>query len=88
MTSDNPRSEEPEAILDAIEAGLLPGVPFHRDADRRTSIQKILKVARSGDIVLIAGKGAETTQEIQGVKYPFDDRETARAFLRDMGYEA
>lgn len=88
LTSDNPRSEDAEAILDALEAGLRPGVPYHRNASRRASIQMILQSARSKDIVLIAGKGAETSQEIQGVKYPFDDREVTRSILREMGYEA
>ncbi len=88
LTSDNPRSENPDAILDDLEAGVLPGVPHCRNADRRATIQMILQKARPKDCVLIAGKGAETTQEIQGMKYPFDDREVVRRVLNEMGYEA
>jgi len=88
LTSDNPRTEDPESILDALEAGLIPGVPHHRDADRRASIRRIFEAARPKDIVLLAGKGAETTQEIGGMRHPFDDREVAREILREMGYEA
>jgi UDP-N-acetylmuramoyl-L-alanyl-D-glutamate--2,6-diaminopimelate ligase len=88
LTSDNPRTEDPESILDALEAGLVPGAPHRRDADRRASIRRILQTARPKDMVLIAGKGAETMQEIGTARYPFDDREVARAILREMGYEA
>jgi len=88
LTSDNPRSENPEAILDDLEVGILPNVPHCRNADRRAAIQMVLQKARPKDCVLIAGKGAETTQEIQGVKYPFDDREVVRRVLSEMGYEA
>jgi UDP-N-acetylmuramoyl-L-alanyl-D-glutamate--2,6-diaminopimelate ligase len=87
LTSDNPRTESSEAILDDLEAGVIPGLPCCRNADRRAAIQMILQKARPKDCVLIAGKGAETTQEIQGVKYPFDDREVVRRVLSEMGYE-
>ncbi|MBM3324535.1 MAG: UDP-N-acetylmuramoyl-L-alanyl-D-glutamate--2,6-diaminopimelate ligase [Calditrichaeota bacterium] len=88
LTSDNPRSEDPEAIIDEIEAGLLPGIPHYRNADRRAAIEWLLKSARDSDVVLIAGKGAETTQEIRGKKYPFDDREVAKEILGKMGFQA
>jgi UDP-N-acetylmuramoyl-L-alanyl-D-glutamate--2,6-diaminopimelate ligase len=88
LTSDNPRKENPDTILNDLETGILPGTPYGRNADRRSAIREILQEARTDDCVLIAGKGAETTQEIQGLKHPFDDREVVRYVLREMGYEA
>ncbi len=73
VTSDNPRSEDPEAIIDAIVSGMA-GRVTHRDADRKAAILWTLAHAKAGDVVIVAGKGHETTQEIAGVKYPFDDR--------------
>jgi UDP-N-acetylmuramoyl-L-alanyl-D-glutamate--2,6-diaminopimelate ligase len=80
-TSDNPRSEDPHAILDEIVAGA-PGLEV--EADRRAAIARALEAARDGDVVLIAGKGHEQGQEIAGVKHPFDDREVARELLRAL----
>jgi UDP-N-acetylmuramoyl-L-alanyl-D-glutamate--2,6-diaminopimelate ligase len=81
LTSDNPRSEDPEAILDAIAAGAGPGAV--RISDRREAIDHAIAQAASGDVVVIAGKGHETYQEVaDGVKLPFDDREVAREALR------
>lgn len=82
VTSDNPRSEEPMAIIEEILAGM-NDVPAKVmvEPDRRKAIEMALCEARSGDIVLIAGKGHEDYQEIQGVKHPFDDREVARELL-------
>ena len=77
LTSDNPRSEDPEAILDDIAAGL-PGPPWARFADRAVAIRHAIAAALPGDAVLIAGKGHETTQDIGGTKHPFDDRVQAR----------
>ncbi|MBU1821702.1 MAG: UDP-N-acetylmuramoyl-L-alanyl-D-glutamate--2,6-diaminopimelate ligase [Bacteroidetes bacterium] len=80
LTSDNPRFEEPQDILDQM----LQGVPplDHKKvtvlADRREAIRKACADAQPGDIILIAGKGHETYQEIKGVKYDFDDREVLR----------
>lgn len=83
LTSDNPRSEDPDTILDAMEAGLTGSVPATREVDRRRAIERALADAAPGDVVLIAGKGHETTQEIAGRKLPFDDRLVARdALLR------
>ncbi|WP_445151124.1 UDP-N-acetylmuramoyl-L-alanyl-D-glutamate--2,6-diaminopimelate ligase [Baekduia sp. Peel2402] len=80
LTSDNPRSEDPEAIIDAIAAGAGNGAL--RITDRREAIEHAIGAARSGDVVVIAGKGHETYQEIAGgVKLPFDDREVAREAL-------
>jgi UDP-N-acetylmuramoyl-L-alanyl-D-glutamate--2,6-diaminopimelate ligase len=88
LTSDNPRSENPETIIDEIKVGILPSSACRRNADRRMAIQQALQSAHSGEIVLIAGKGAERTQEIGGVQYPLDDREVVREILREMGFEA
>jgi UDP-N-acetylmuramoyl-L-alanyl-D-glutamate--2,6-diaminopimelate ligase len=84
VTSDNPRSEDPRAIIDAI----LAGVPDARRAavatevDRRKAIEQACRAARAGDVVLIAGRGHETMQSVAGRDVPFDDAEVARAALR------
>ena len=83
LTSDNPRDEEPEAILKEMEAGVNP-VDFKKTmtiVDRREAIKTAGILANAGDIILIAGKGHETYQEIKGVKYPFDDRAVALELL-------
>lgn len=74
LTSDNPRTEEPMAIINGIAAGLPPNCDFSIISDRKTAIEQTLSSAKKSDIILIAGKGHETYQEINGVKYPFDDR--------------
>ncbi|MFC4808284.1 UDP-N-acetylmuramoyl-L-alanyl-D-glutamate--2,6-diaminopimelate ligase [Paenibacillus sp. GCM10023250] len=88
VTSDNPRTEDPLQILADVEAGLLAdGVAQDRYellADRRAAIQKAVEMARRGDVVLIAGKGHETYQDVQGVKYDFDDREVAKEAIRSL----
>ena len=81
VTSDNPRSEDPRAIIDEIVAGA-PGLEV--EPDRRAAIARAIERAREGDVVLIAGKGHEQGQEIAGVKHPFDDREVARDVLRAL----
>lgn len=80
VTSDNPRSEPPQAILDQIVAGMVRP-PALTEVDRRAAIRWALDRAESGDVVLIAGKGHETYQEIAGEKHPFDDRIVAREAL-------
>lgn len=77
LTSDNPRSEDPDAILDDMEAGISPvqKKKVLRIADRREAIRTAVMLAGEGDIVLVAGKGHETYQEIKGVRHHFDDRE-------------
>jgi UDP-N-acetylmuramoyl-L-alanyl-D-glutamate--2,6-diaminopimelate ligase len=82
LTSDNPRSEDPEAILDEVEAGMA-GAAHERLADRRAAIERAVAVAAPGDVVVIAGKGHEQGQEFAGGrKEPFDDRVVASEALR------
>ncbi len=89
VTSDNPRHEPPEAILAEIEAGMA-GTPARRrrEPDRRAAICGLLREARPGDLVVIAGKGHETEQIIGDRHLPFDDTEVARAELEKMGWPA
>ncbi|MCY1542640.1 UDP-N-acetylmuramoyl-L-alanyl-D-glutamate--2,6-diaminopimelate ligase [compost metagenome] len=77
LTSDNPRSEDPEAILDDMEAGLTPGMMRKalRISDRKAAIKTAVSMAHADDVILVAGKGHETYQEIKGVRHHFDDRE-------------
>ena len=77
VTSDNPRTEDPERILDDVEAGLR-GAPHRREVDRRRAIAVALELARPGDTVLLAGKGHETYQVVGTEKQPFDEREIVR----------
>ncbi|MEW6348219.1 MAG: UDP-N-acetylmuramoyl-L-alanyl-D-glutamate--2,6-diaminopimelate ligase [Thermodesulfobacteriota bacterium] len=100
VTSDNPRSEDPQAIIDQVvegivEAGyqplpdhlhrkLLPPGYFMAIPDRREAITWALSHLQPNDVLLVAGKGHETYQEINGVKHPFDDREVVREGLRKL----
>ncbi|HKO87946.1 MAG TPA: UDP-N-acetylmuramoyl-L-alanyl-D-glutamate--2,6-diaminopimelate ligase [Burkholderiales bacterium] len=79
VTSDNPRSENPQAIIDDI----LPGVRARHEVqiDRRMAIHAIVSEAKAGDVVLLAGKGHETYQEINGTRLPFSDLDEASAVL-------
>ena len=79
LTSDNPRGEDPLAILDAIHAGV--DISCAVEPDRRAAIHAAIQSARAGDVVLIAGKGHESYQEIRGVRAPFSDLEEARRSL-------
>jgi len=81
VTSDNPRSEDPAAIAAEVVAGL----DLEVELDRRCAIERVLESARAGDVVVIAGKGHEQGQEIDGRRLPFDDREVAREALRRLG---
>jgi UDP-N-acetylmuramoyl-L-alanyl-D-glutamate--2,6-diaminopimelate ligase len=86
VTSDNPRSEDPEAIIDAVMAGA--GPTAEREVDRRAAIHRAIARAEPGDVVVIAGKGHETGQELAGGrKAPFDDRVVAREALRGLRRE-
>jgi UDP-N-acetylmuramoyl-L-alanyl-D-glutamate--2,6-diaminopimelate ligase len=81
VTSDNPRSEDPQAIIDAVLAGMDPGA--EAIVDRREAIARAVELAAPGDVVVIAGKGHEQGQEFaDGVKTPFDDVAVAREALR------
>jgi len=81
LTDDNPRSEDGDAILDNILSGCERPESIVRIRDRRDAIAWSLEHAEVGDVVLVAGKGHETTQEILGVKYPFSDRRVVRELL-------
>ena len=89
VTSDNPRSEQPEAIIGQILEGILAesaGGPDATLSDRREAIEWILRAARPGDVVVIAGKGHETGQRFADRTIPFDDRAVAREVLAELGY--
>lgn len=85
-TSDNPRTEDPERILDDAAAGVPESLRrdaarYHRDADRRASVAAALADCRPGDLLLLAGKGHEPYQEVHGVKHPYSDRAAVEAAL-------
>ena len=82
FTSDNPRSEDPEAILREIEAGVPDARNYSSEADRRVAIDQAIAMARAGDVVVIAGKGHETYQIVGDRVIDFDDRAVAREVLR------
>ena len=83
VTSDNPRSERPEAIIEEVVRGTGPDA--EREPDRRQAIALAFAAAQPGDVVVIAGKGHEQGQEFEGGrKEPFDDREVARSALREL----
>jgi UDP-N-acetylmuramoyl-L-alanyl-D-glutamate--2,6-diaminopimelate ligase len=84
LTSDNPRSEDPRAIVEAMLTGVA-GPRSDRvriELDRRRAIRLAAELARPGDVVLVTGKGHEVTHEVAGEKLPFDDRVQLRAALR------
>jgi UDP-N-acetylmuramoyl-L-alanyl-D-glutamate--2,6-diaminopimelate ligase len=82
LTSDNPRSEEPEHIVADMLKGLKAPNAVHQQLDRAKAIDHVVAAAGPRDVILIAGKGHEETQEIAGVKHPFDDRVHAQQALR------
>jgi len=82
VTSDNPRSEDPDAIIAEILAGAARELVV--EPDRRAAIEAAVEAARPGDVVVVAGKGHEQGQEAGGVVLPFDDREVAREALRKL----
>ncbi len=82
VTSDNPRLEDPQAILAEILVGMPERAKCRVIADRSAAIHEAIAMAQAGDIVLLAGKGHETYQEIGGTRMPFDDRIVAREALR------
>ena len=82
-TNDNPRSEDPQKIIDAIVAGAVADIEV--EPDRAAAIAQAIETADDGDVVLIAGKGAEQGQEFADRTIPFDDRDSAREALRTLG---
>ena len=85
LTSDNPRSEDPMKILAAIEAGIKPtGGEYVVIENRREAIRYAMENAEAGDIIVLAGKGHETYQEINGVKNPFDEKIVVQELLQEL----
>lgn len=87
LTSDNPRSEDPETILDQMQKGISPNdvKKTLRITDRREAIKTACSLSNKGDIILIAGKGHEKYQEIKGVKHDFDDLEILKETIKTLG---
>lgn len=85
LTSDNPRSEDPGEIIRQVEAGIDAGTELVVEPDRAAAIAIAVDLARPGDVVVVAGKGHETTQVVAGVALPFDDRQVARQVLAERG---
>jgi UDP-N-acetylmuramoyl-L-alanyl-D-glutamate--2,6-diaminopimelate ligase len=83
VTSDNPRSEDPQKIIAEILAGM-GDTPVESLVDRRAAIERAIALAHAGDVVVIAGKGHEQGQEIAGEVVPFDDRAVAAEVLRRL----
>ncbi|HSL71074.1 MAG TPA: cyanophycin synthetase, partial [Longimicrobiales bacterium] len=81
VTSDNPRTENPDAIIDQIAAGMTPG-GYHRVVERRAAIGYALELAGENDLILLAGKGHETYQILGSSKHPFDERVIVQELLR------
>lgn len=85
LTSDNPRSEDPMKILAAIEEGIkTTGKPYMVIEDRRAAIRHALSIGQDGDVIVLAGKGHETYQEINGVKRPFDEKIIVQELLEEL----
>lgn len=88
LTSDNPRTENPMVILAAIEKGIKPtGKSYEVIENRREAIRKALRIAEDGDVIVLAGKGHETYQEIMGIKRPFDEKAIVSELLLEMKKE-
>ncbi len=85
LTSDNPRNEEPMAILDQIEAGIKDtATPYVIIENRREAIRHALSIGQAGDVIVLCGKGHETYQETRGVKRPFDEKVVVAELLSEM----
>jgi UDP-N-acetylmuramoyl-L-alanyl-D-glutamate--2,6-diaminopimelate ligase len=82
ITSDNPRNEDPQAIIDEIFTGVIKGKEVRTEIDRRKAIRMALDQACAGDVVLVAGKGHEDYQAVGDTKHHFDDREVIEQFIR------
>lgn len=86
ITTDNPRSEDPNVIIDEMKQGV-PGQHYKKvliQSDRHEAIRMAVALAEKGDIIMLAGKGHETYQEIKGVKYPFDDKAILQSTFKEM----
>ncbi len=81
VTSDNPRFEDPDSIIDEVMEGVKPGVAAKREPDRTRAIIMALEMARRRDYILIAGKGHETYQVVGDQRIPLDDREVVERFI-------
>jgi UDP-N-acetylmuramoyl-L-alanyl-D-glutamate--2,6-diaminopimelate ligase len=84
VTSDNPRHEDAQAIIDEVVAGAADGRSLVVEPDRERAIIRALSEAQSGDVVVVAGKGHETGQEIGDTVLPFDDRDVVRRIVKDL----
>ncbi len=82
ITSDNPRSEDPDDIIDAVMSGVGPDARVLRESDRRRAIALAIESASAGDVVVLAGKGHESTQTVGELVIPMDDRVIAKELLR------
>ena len=86
LTSDNPRSEDPQQIIDDMRAGLADAASVQAIVERAQAVMDTVQAASDGDVILLAGKGHEDYQEVDGVRYPSDDRDLARkAFIARGG---
>ena len=86
LTSDNPRNEDPKAIVKDVKPGFKGKKNFEVIIDRKEAIAHIVRKAKEGDVILIAGKGAENYQEIDGVRHPFNDTKEVLDNLSQLGY--
>ncbi|OQA24559.1 MAG: UDP-N-acetylmuramoyl-L-alanyl-D-glutamate--2,6-diaminopimelate ligase [Verrucomicrobia bacterium ADurb.Bin345] len=84
LTSDNPRNEDPAAIIAEIEAGMTGNASYDTEVDREKAIFRALSMAKAGDLVVVAGKGHENCQEFADTVVPFDDREVVRRLLMNL----
>ncbi len=85
LTSDNPRTEDPQRILMEIEEGIRrTGKPYEVIENRRAAIRHAMEIAQEGDIIVLCGKGHETYQEINGVKHPFDEKVVVQELLQEL----
>ena len=85
VTSDNPRTEDPKSIIDAILPGVIEtGCPYEVVVNRVEAIRKALLIAQPDDVIVLAGKGHEPYQEINGVRHPFDEKEIVAKALSEI----
>lgn len=83
LTTDNPRHEDPEQIFADMKQGLSPGMSVRIEPDREKAIRLAIEELKDGDVLILAGKGHETIQEVGALQLPFDDREVARRLLAE-----